>query len=155
MTGQRNALEDSQASHGQTNKRRNQRCCAGLVRRQPGTNAHRCNRQPCTRPADFCIRFFGICIDDPIPYVGNQSDCDDSSALARPGGGPEACDGYDNDCNGTRDDGLARPVTIYRDGDGDGRGVSPAILVCREPIGQESDWVQVCCDSDDDDASTF
>jgi hypothetical protein len=109
----------------------------------------------CTRPADFCIRFFGICVDDPIPYVGNQSDCDDSSALARPGGGPEACDGYDNDCNGTRDDGLSRPVTIYRDGDGDGRGVSPAILVCREPIGQESDWVQVCCDSDDDDPSTF
>jgi hypothetical protein len=109
----------------------------------------------CTRPADFCIRFFGICVDDPIPYVGNQSDCDDSSALARPGGGPEACDGYDNDCNGTRDDGLSRTVTIYRDGDGDGRGVTPAIQVCVEPIGQESDWVQVCCDSDDDDASTF
>ena len=107
----------------------------------------------CTRPPDFCFRLFGICLDTPIPYVGNGSDCDDSSARARPGGGPEACDGYDNDCDGTRDNGFTRNVTVCRDRDDDGNGdPSTRITVCASPVDAASgDWVVPCTDFDDNE----
>lgn len=40
----------------------------------------------------------------PADAVDNADDCDDTSDLARPGGGAELCDGLDNDCNGEVDD---------------------------------------------------
>ncbi|MCB9764742.1 MAG: hypothetical protein H6739_33510 [Alphaproteobacteria bacterium] len=43
-------------------------------------------------------------------------DCDDNDNTTYPGA-PEQCDGVDNDCNGTPDDGLMQ--TWYRDDDGD------------------------------------
>ncbi len=51
--------------------------------------------------------------DDGDEYTENQGDCNDSDVTVYPTA-PELCDGIDNDCNGTVDDGLA----IDADGDG-------------------------------------
>ncbi len=104
----------------------------------------------CTKPADFRVCFLFFC-SDPIGYVTDTRDCDDSTARARVGGGPEVCDGYDNDCNGTRDDGFTRKLTYCRDRDGDGNGdPSTRITVCAYPIDADpGDWVVPCTDTDD------
>jgi hypothetical protein len=106
----------------------------------------------CTQPADFRICFLFFC-SDPIPYVNDSRDCDDSTARARVGGGPEVCDGYDNDCNGTRDDGFTRNLTYCRDRDDDGNGdPSTRITVCAYPVDASAgDWVVPCTDTNDND----
>jgi hypothetical protein len=106
----------------------------------------------CTQPADLCLPFPFLCLER-IRFRNNDNDCDDTTGLAKVGGGPESCDGYDNDCNGTRDDGFARPLVYYRDGDGDGRGTtSSRIDVCAYPVDADAgDWVTVGGDRDDDD----
>ncbi len=102
----------------------------------------------CDRPDDFCP--FDLCFLERIPYVDNEDDCDDSSSRARVGGA-EVCDGYDNDCNGTRDDGFEPRDDFYRDRDGDGVG-DRHIVACMRPIDDDpDDWVTDCCDRDDDD----
>ncbi len=69
------------------------------------------------------------------PFVDNALDCDDTSAEANPRG-TEKCDGLDNNCDGTIDDGLMPIKTYYRDEDGDGYG-DPAVTVtaCAAPKG--------------------
>ncbi|HCY90031.1 MAG TPA: hypothetical protein DHV17_07210, partial [Chitinophagaceae bacterium] len=48
---------------------------------------------------------------------------------------PELCDGKDNDCNGTIDDG-AGTITYYQDADGDGFGnASVTTVACAPPPG--------------------
>ncbi|MCB9506448.1 MAG: putative metal-binding motif-containing protein [Myxococcales bacterium] len=110
----------------------------------------------CTQPPDLCIGIGFICFET-IRYAGNDNDCDDSTARARVGGGPEVLDGYDNDCNGTRDDGLCSPkTTYYRDRDHDG-WYDGSIQACTRPVEDPAaDWPTSasCCDSDDDDALT-
>jgi hypothetical protein len=70
----------------------------------------------------------------PPGFVTNNTDCDDAHATVHPGA-PELCDGLDNDCNGTIDDGLALS-TFYRDADGDGFGdPTQPILACAAPPG--------------------
>ena len=54
-------------------------------------------------------------------------DCDDRDADVR-SGGTEVCDGKDNDCDGTADDGVG--VDLYVDSDGDGFGAGAATLGC-------------------------
>ena len=50
-------------------------------------------------------------------FVEDNTDCDDSSADAYPGG-EETCDGLDNDCNGEVDEtGAVGEVTYYTDAD--------------------------------------
>jgi len=66
--------------------------------------------------------------------VNNGDDCDDSSPAINPAA-DEYCDGVDNDCDGTVDEGDAvDAVTYYADADGDGFG-DPAISVseCQQP----------------------
>ena len=55
----------------------------------------------------------------PSGYVSNDDDCNDSNSAIHPGAA-EICDGIDNNCNGTIDEGCAN--TFYRDADGDGYG---------------------------------
>jgi hypothetical protein len=66
----------------------------------------------------------------PRGYVSNADDCNDKNKVK---GGPEVCDGIDNDCDGIIDDGLTE-ITFYSDFDGDGYG-SPkrSITTCAAP----------------------
>ncbi|UCD87624.1 MAG: putative metal-binding motif-containing protein, partial [Desulfobacterales bacterium] len=54
----------------------------------------------------------------PAGYVANAGDCDDADAATYPGAS-ESCNGWDDDCDGTVDEGCA---LHYRDADGDGYG---------------------------------
>ncbi|MFT5681813.1 MAG: hypothetical protein ACI8RZ_002731, partial [Myxococcota bacterium] len=74
--------------------------------------------------------------EQPSGYVADATDCDDTSAVAYPGG-IEVCDGLDNDCNGTIDDDNATDASAwYYDGDGDGYGDNFDVLYsCDEPAG--------------------
>ncbi|MEQ1503167.1 MAG: MopE-related protein, partial [Myxococcota bacterium] len=77
-----------------------------------------------------------------------STDCDDDDATAFPGG-TEVCDGADDDCDGTADDGLS--VTWYADADGDGFGDPDVTLSqCGAPVG----FVAVDGDCDDTAATT-
>jgi hypothetical protein len=65
--------------------------------------------------------------------VQNGDDCDDAEPLAYPYAA-EACDGLDNDCDGTADEGVL--TTFYTDSDGDTYGDGGAPLeACEAPLG--------------------
>ena len=108
---------------------------------------------PGVRPSPFCP-VFGICSIERIDYVDNDRDCDDTSNQACPTCGPQRCDGVDNDCSGTRDNGFERPLVWYRDRDGDGFGdPRTRIETCGNPnLVSTSRWVTNGDDCDDDDA---
>ena len=67
----------------------------------------------------------------PYGYVSNSTDCDDAVAASNPAAS-EICDGLDNDCNGTADNGLTF-VNYYNDGDGDTYGAGTATNACQSP----------------------
>ncbi len=84
----------------------------------------------------------------PAGYVTEPVDCDDSDATSYPGG-TEVCDGADNDCDGTPDDGLL-VETGYPDADGDSYGDDALMYVgCDVP----ADYVNAGGDCDDSDAA--
>ncbi|MFP2906090.1 MopE-related protein [Pyxidicoccus sp. 3LFB2] len=83
----------------------------------------------------------------PSGYVSNASDCNDSSAGIRPGA-LEVCDGADNNCNGSSDEGLAI-TTWYIDADGDGFGTS---TVTQQKCSQPSGYVSNASDCNDSNA---
>ena len=64
-------------------------------------------------------------------YVLVGGDCDDDDDTVYPGA-PELCDGKDNDCNGSIDDGLEF-ITYYVDADGDGFGFGAGVEFCEDP----------------------
>ncbi len=71
----------------------------------------------------------------PAGYVAAFTDCNDGEASVYPGA-TEYCDGYDNDCNGSVDDGASTGATWYADFDGDGYGNSAVTVVsCTQPTG--------------------
>jgi hypothetical protein len=76
------------------------------------------------------------------------NDCDDTLPSAHPGEA-ETCDGFDNDCDGTADEGVQR--VFYTDGDGDGFGdpTGDTMLACFTPEGFASG------DTDCDDSRGF
>ena len=75
------------------------------------------------------------------------SDCNDTDATINPGA-TEYCDGVDEDCDGTIDDGAADATTYYRDADSDGYG-NPDVTsrACSTPTGYVSNS-RDCYDSD-------
>ena len=77
-------------------------------------------------------------------------DCDDECASCHPGGGDELCDGRDQDCDGSVDEGVdpALFTTFYADADGDGLGdESMTAAACVAPSGH-SPTAGDCNDAD-------
>jgi hypothetical protein len=79
-------------------------------------------------------------------YVSTPGDCDDTTAAVYPGA-DEVCDGLDNDCSGSVDEGLLS--VVYADPDGDGFGLT---LVSMESCGVPEGYATLSGDCDEADA---
>ena len=83
----------------------------------------------------------------PTGYAPSDDDCDDACATCFPGG-TETCNGRDDDCDATVDDGVA--TSFYRDADGDGYGlVGMTMASCAPPDG----YATIAGDCNDADMS--
>ena len=83
----------------------------------------------------------------PFGYVLDNTDCDDTDATINPGA-TESCNGIDDNCDGTIDEGVE--TTYYADVDGDGYGdLNATTLACLQPFG----YVLDNTDCDDTDAT--
>ncbi len=84
----------------------------------------------------------------PPGYSADATDCDDGNAAVNPLG-TEACNGLDDDCEGSVDGPDAIDVlTWYIDGDGDGHGVGTSIVAACNRPGGFADTDTDCDDSD-------
>jgi len=88
--------------------------------------------------------------DEPVGYVDDDTDCDDTGSDVYPGA-IETCDDIDSDCDGDLNDVNALGCTDwYLDGDGDGyAGGTTSTCTCEAPSG----YVEEGGDCDDADAS--
>ena len=92
-------------------------------------------------PIDAC--------DQPPGAVPSSSDCDDADPAVYPSAA-ETCNGLDDNCDGSIDEGLA--ATWYPDADDDGFGDETAGT---ETCAPEEGWVQVGRDCDDAEPAAF
>lgn len=74
--------------------------------------------------------------NQPVGYVTDASDCDDTTALTNPVAS-EICDGNDNTCDGVVDEGVTS--ALYYDGDNDGYGDPSLSLTACETTGYVAD----------------
>ncbi len=89
-----------------------------------------------------------VACSQPSGHVADDADCDDGDADVHPYA-TEYCDGVDEDCDGTVDEGAADAPTWYLDADLDGYGdASSSTRDCEEPSG----YTDVDTDCDDTDA---
>jgi len=87
--------------------------------------------------------------ETPSGYVDNPDDCDDTVDTINPDG-VEVCNGLDDDCDVTVDEGATDPGVWYADGDSDDYGdTSSTLESCSQPDG----YVANGADCDDADAS--
>ena len=71
----------------------------------------------------------------PTGYSANGNDCDDADPTENPGA-LEVCDGEDNDCDSSVDEGAINATTFYADSDGDGFGdLGNSIAACSATTG--------------------
>jgi Putative metal-binding motif len=93
--------------------------------------------------------FVSAC-DAPAGYLADDQDCADRDADVHPGA-TETCDGVDEDCNGSVDDGATATTLVYRDTDGDGHGnPSYSGYYCASDL-----WASVADDCDDYQVLTY
>jgi hypothetical protein len=84
----------------------------------------------------------------PAGYVSNKLDCNDKNKTK---GGPEVCDGRDNDCDGVIDNGFELKP-FYSDFDGDGYGTPKRMIMsCSAPLRFVSDSL----DQNDDNGQVY
>jgi PKD-like domain/Putative metal-binding motif/Secretion system C-terminal sorting domain/Bacterial pre-peptidase C-terminal domain len=69
--------------------------------------------------------------NQPTGYVSNNSDCNDANAAIKPGA-TELCNGIDDDCDTSIDEGLPFN-SYYNDLDGDNYGTGLSFLACVQP----------------------
>jgi len=86
----------------------------------------------------------------PIGASSNLLDCDDSAPSAHPGG-IELCDGIDNDCDNSIDNGALDADTWYADLDTDGFGAGAGTVSCTAITGS----VTNAGDCDDGDGDNY
>ncbi|NBV91480.1 MAG: T9SS C-terminal target domain-containing protein [Flavobacteriia bacterium] len=82
----------------------------------------------------------------PAGYVTDSTDCDDSDSTSYPGA-TEVCDGVDNNCDNSIDEGLNQTL-YYEDADLDGFGSTASILTC-EVLGAGFSLDSTDCDDSD------
>ena len=89
--------------------------------------------------------------DAPPGYIDLGGDCDDKDSGVRPGSA-ELCNGKDDNCDGSRDEG--HPLsTAYADADADGEGdANTSLEVCAPPTGYT--WNSSDCDDGNSDLFT-
>ncbi len=93
-----------------------------------------------------------VVCDQPAGTTDVDGDCDDTNAAVNPAA-VEVCDGVDNDCNGSIDDGATDATTYYADVDGDGFGdASETMAACG---GAPAGYVSDATDCDDTRATVF
>ena len=93
--------------------------------------------------ADFCVT--------PPSMVAIGGDCNDNNNTIYPGA-TEICDGFDNNCNGTNDEGLVFN-TYYLDSDNDQFGAGLGLVSCQTiPL---PGYVLVNGDCDDANANVY
>ncbi|MFM7202063.1 MAG: putative metal-binding motif-containing protein, partial [Myxococcota bacterium] len=86
----------------------------------------------------------------PTGYATVGGDCNDANAAVKPGA-TETCNGIDDNCSGTIDEGTSA-TTWYKDTDGDGQGVSTqTTTACVKPTG----YAATSGDCDDADADIY
>lgn len=105
-----------------------------------------CVQSNCNAAYFACVGF----TDADADGVVAELDCDDSNAAIYPGA-TEVCDGIDNDCDGSTDEGIV--ITYYTDSDFDGYGDDATALTgdCDPPPGMVPDGG----DCDDTDNTVF
>ena len=94
-------------------------------------------------------------------------DCDDGKPGVHPNAA-EICNGYDDNCDGSIDEGASGGATYYADSDGDGYGnAGAAVVACAQPVGYVSDHTdcddahanvnpgaaEIACNNVDDDCN--
>ncbi|MFZ9586846.1 MAG: MopE-related protein [Crocinitomicaceae bacterium] len=93
--------------------------------------------------AAFCLA--------PPNMVAIGGDCNDNNNTIYPGA-TEICDGFDNNCNGTNDEGLIFN-TYYFDGDNDQYGAGIGMVTCQ--VNPLPGYVLVNGDCDDANAAVY
>ncbi len=96
-------------------------------------------------------RFTTDACDAPFGYVADATDCDDLDPAAFPGGA-EACNGADDDCDGSTDEDASGGSDWWLDADGDGHGdLDQVVAACDAPAG----YTDLSDDCDDSDPTVF
>ncbi len=88
----------------------------------------------------------------PSGYVADSTDCNDSSAISNPAG-TEICDGLDNNCDSSIDEGITTGSNVfYADADSDTYGdAATTTLSCTAPSG----YVSNATDCNDASAASY
>ena len=89
--------------------------------------------------------------DDGDGYTVGQLDCDDTDPGIYPGA-EEICDGRDQDCDGSADEGAIDAVRYYDDHDGDGFGNDDAVSLSCDVVPLAA---EVGGDCDDSNAAVY